>query len=69
MSLLPSGPHCTGCGGAGAACPTGGACTGRYEPPRYCPACGRRLHVVVTPTGWKARCRDHGPLPGSPPGR
>ena len=42
--------------------PTGGHCQGAYEPPRYCSACGRRLRVVIIPTGWTARCRDHGPV-------
>ncbi len=52
--------HCEGCGRILAECPSGGGCRGRFEPPRYCPACGRRLRVVVTPTGWSAICRDHG---------
>ena len=30
------------------------------EPPRYCPRCRRRLVVQVTPTGWTARCVEHG---------
>lgn len=30
------------------------------EPPRFCPRCGRRLNVRIIPTGWTARCRDHG---------
>ncbi|MEU9891713.1 hypothetical protein [Sphaerisporangium sp. NPDC051011] len=30
------------------------------EPPRYCPACRRRLVVQVTPRGWSARCVEHG---------
>jgi ribosomal protein S18 acetylase RimI-like enzyme len=30
------------------------------EPPRYCPACRRRRVVQVTPTGWSARCSEHG---------
>ncbi len=32
----------------------------RLEPPRYCPACRRRMVVQVTPTGWSARCVEHG---------
>ena len=31
------------------------------EPPRYCPQCGRRMVVKVTPTTWSARCPRHGP--------
>jgi hypothetical protein len=30
------------------------------EPPRYCAACRRRMVVQVTPTGWTARCAEHG---------
>lgn len=30
------------------------------EPPRFCPACGRRMVVQVTPTGWSATCNEHG---------
>ncbi|WP_441872631.1 biotin synthase auxiliary protein BsaP [Pseudarthrobacter sp. TAF60_1] len=32
----------------------------QLEPPRYCRACGRRLKVQVTPTGWSAACSRHG---------
>ncbi|HJQ42883.1 MAG TPA: hypothetical protein VJ831_07355 [Jatrophihabitantaceae bacterium] len=30
------------------------------EPPRYCAVCRRRMVVQVTPTGWTARCSEHG---------
>ncbi|WP_404372889.1 hypothetical protein [Kytococcus sedentarius] len=30
------------------------------EPPRYCPACRRRMVVQVTPRGWTASCSRHG---------
>jgi hypothetical protein len=30
------------------------------EPPRYCTACRRRMVVQVLPTGWRARCVEHG---------
>jgi hypothetical protein len=30
------------------------------EPPRYCGQCRRRMIVQVTPTGWSARCSEHG---------
>lgn len=60
--------HCSGCGRAAAECPTGGSCTSRFEPPRFCRECGRRMRVLVKPTGWRAECRDHGPAgAGSPP--
>jgi hypothetical protein len=32
------------------------------EPPRYCPQCRRRMVVQVTPSGWNARCSEHGEL-------
>jgi hypothetical protein len=32
------------------------------EPPRYCPACRRRMKVQVTPLGWTAKCSRHGVL-------
>ena len=34
------------------------------EPPRYCAECRRRLVVQVTPTGWSARCVEHGTRTG-----
>lgn len=30
------------------------------EPPRYCPTCRRRMIVQVLPSGWHARCSEHG---------
>ncbi|MHB1854583.1 MAG: biotin synthase auxiliary protein BsaP [Acidimicrobiales bacterium] len=57
-------PFCTGCGRAVGRCPRQGACRGRYEPPRFCGSCGVRMAVRVTPTGWMARCRDHGETVG-----
>ncbi len=30
------------------------------DPPRYCALCRRRMVVQVTPTGWSARCVEHG---------
>lgn len=32
------------------------------EPPRYCTKCRRRMVVQVHPTGWSARCVEHGTL-------
>ena len=32
----------------------------RLEPPRFCSRCGRRMVVQVTPSGWTARCVEHG---------
>lgn len=34
------------------------------EPPRWCGRCRRRMVVQVTPTGWTARCVEHGELRG-----
>lgn len=31
-----------------------------HEPPRYCASCRRRMVVQVLPTGWTARCVEHG---------
>ncbi|MFC6081619.1 biotin synthase auxiliary protein BsaP [Sphaerisporangium aureirubrum] len=54
-------PFCDHCGrrpddGDHSACRTARL----MEPPRYCPACRRRLVVQVTPRGWSARCAEHG---------
>jgi hypothetical protein len=32
------------------------------EPPRWCGRCRRRMVVQVTPSGWTARCAEHGEL-------
>jgi hypothetical protein len=53
--------YCDRCGGAVAdgghqAC----ALARRLEPPRFCAACQRRMVVQITPTGWTARCSEHG---------
>ena len=58
-SGLGEAVHCTCCGTALASHPTP-PCSRPLEPPRFCPTCGRRLRVQVHPTGWDARCRDHG---------
>ena len=55
--VRPSTGFCTGCGAASAACP---GCGRALDPPRFCPQCGRRLTVAVSPGGYRARCRDHG---------
>ncbi len=34
------------------------------EPPRYCARCRRRMVVQIHPTGWTARCVEHGELHG-----
>ncbi|HZN13114.1 MAG TPA: hypothetical protein VFB78_02510 [Acidimicrobiales bacterium] len=58
--------HCTGCGRAADEC--GGHCGRELDPPRFCPTCGRRLTVQVTPAHFTAACRDHGEVgPVAPP--
>ena len=37
----------------------------RFEPPRFCAQCDRRMVVQVTPTSWTARCVEHGELSSS----
>jgi Acetyltransferases len=32
------------------------------EPPRWCARCRRRMVVQILPTGWTARCSEHGTL-------
>lgn len=34
------------------------------DPPRYCTHCRRRMVVQVHPTGWSARCVEHGVVTG-----
>jgi NADH pyrophosphatase NudC (nudix superfamily) len=36
------------------------------EPPRYCPRCGRRMLVKVTPDGWSSYCSQHGLTTSAP---
>ncbi|MGN6607621.1 MAG: biotin synthase auxiliary protein BsaP [Jatrophihabitans sp.] len=37
------------------------------EPPRFCVHCRRRMVVQVVPTGWTARCVEHGELTSGRP--
>jgi len=52
--------YCGLCGEPG----THDVCVRRLElePPRYCEQCRRRMVVQVHPTGWTARCVEHGVL-------
>lgn len=34
------------------------------DPPRWCPQCRRRMVVQVLPTGWSAKCVEHGVTTG-----
>jgi hypothetical protein len=56
-------PYCGRCGDslAGTEHPHCDAAL-ELEPPRYCTQCRRRLVVQVLPTGWSARCSEHGDL-------
>ena len=40
------------------------ACRRGLDPPRHCPWCRRRMVVQVLPTGWTARCSEHGRTAG-----
>jgi ribosomal protein S18 acetylase RimI-like enzyme len=58
---LPLAPWCGHCGQELTA--EGHAACRRaadLDPPRYCARCRRRMVVQVTPTGWSARCVEHG---------
>ena len=58
---LPLVPWCGQCGEALTA--EGHAACRRaaeLDPPRYCEQCRRRRVVQVTPSGWTARCSEHG---------
>lgn len=58
---LPLLPFCDQCGEP--TTPDGHArcrAARELEPPRYCPQCRRRMVVQVHPTGWTARCSEHG---------
>ncbi|QGN57462.1 hypothetical protein GKE56_05775 [Nostocoides sp. HKS02] len=54
-------PWCARCGEARAA-GDHAACDRALalEPPRFCPACRRRMKVQVLPRGWSAVCVEHG---------
>ena len=58
---LPLEPWCSHCGEE--LTPEGHAACRRQaelDPPRWCPRCRRRMVVQVTPSGWTARCSEHG---------
>ena len=60
---LPLVPWCGQCGLA--LTPEGHApCRRALEPPRYCAHCRRRMVVQVLPSGWTARCSEHGSTTG-----
>jgi hypothetical protein len=54
-------PFCRWCGTEVGGC-DGVTCRRPLDPPRFCPTCGHRLRVQVTPTGFDASCRTHGPI-------
>ena len=51
---------CTGCGQVIADCD--GLCRRPLDPPHFCPECGRKLVVHVSPVRAEARCKTHGPI-------
>lgn len=57
---MPARAFCEGCGRPRAACD--GSCLPPLEVPRFCPYCGRKAIVQVTPTGYRARCKRDGVL-------
>jgi hypothetical protein len=58
-------PYCTRCGEPrGAAGHPACDAALELEPPRYCARCRRRMVVQIVPTGWVARCAEHGALSG-----
>ncbi|HLM96142.1 MAG TPA: hypothetical protein VK283_07485 [Acidimicrobiales bacterium] len=57
MSTVGGPGFCPACGRPPDQC---GGCGRELDPPRFCTKCGRRMAVTVTPTGYVARCRDHG---------
>ena len=62
---LPLAPWCGHCGEAltaegHAPCRRAAA----LDPPRHCAHCRRRMVVQVLPTGWTARCSEHGQRSG-----
>ena len=62
---LPLVPWCGQCGHE--LTPEGHAACRRaadLDPPRFCGSCRRRMVVQVTPTGWTARCVEHGTREG-----
>jgi ribosomal protein S18 acetylase RimI-like enzyme len=62
---LPLVPWCGQCGEE--LTPEGHAACRRaaaLDPPRFCAHCRRRMVVQVTPTGWTARCVEHGTTSG-----
>ena len=60
---LPLAPWCGQCGGE-LTVDGHARCRSGLEPPRYCPHCRRRMVVQVVPTGWTARCVEHGTTTG-----
>ena len=62
--------YCDRCGNDASAGPHPQCAAARaLEPPRYCAQCRRRMVVQVTPTGWTARCSEHGELSAVTPAR
>ncbi len=54
-------PFCRWCGRPAGGCDQS-TCHGALDAPMACPTCGRRIRVVVIPTGYTATCKEHGQL-------
>ncbi|MCA1695636.1 MAG: hypothetical protein LC749_13405 [Actinobacteria bacterium] len=54
-----TGEWCDRCGGSLNE-PGHQSCVRSLDPPRWCGRCRRRMTVQVLPTGWTARCVEHG---------
>ncbi len=65
-STIPAAAYCGHCGEAVGAPDARDheRCAARLElePPRYCGQCHRRMVVQVVPTGWSAKCVEHGTI-------
>jgi hypothetical protein len=63
--MYPEAAYCDRCGNPVDGGRHDGCRSARVlEPPRYCARCQRRMVVQVTPTGWTARCSEHGTTSG-----
>ncbi|MHB1517585.1 MAG: biotin synthase auxiliary protein BsaP [Acidimicrobiales bacterium] len=55
--MTGAGRYCTGCGSNSCR-----GCGRILDPPRFCPECGSRMTVAVSPLAFRAICRQHGQI-------